>query len=232
MYEQGLRRECFGLPPGQAASLGIHESQSRLWENFVGRSHAFWRHLFPQAQRAFPEALQDVALDDFHFAVNAVEPSLIRVEADEATYNLHIIIRFELEQALMNGDLAVGDLPAAWNEKYAEFLGIRPPNDADGVLQDIHWSAALIGYFPTYTLGNLSAAQFFAAAERDLGPLAAQFAAGEFAPLLDWLRRNIHHRGMCYSPGELVKTVTGAPLSHEPLMQYLQDKFAALYQLD
>ena len=173
IYDQGLRPEQFGLPPGTYVSLGIHESQSRMWENLVGRSRAFWQHFFPQLQAAFPAAVGDVTLDDFFWAINHVAPSLIRVEADEATYNLHIIVRFELEQALLSQDLAVGDLPAAWSEKYREYLGIEPPTDADGCLQDVHWSAALIGYFPTYSLGNLYASQFFEQADRDLGGLAA-----------------------------------------------------------
>ena len=164
IYEQGLPDKEFGMPLGTATSLGIHESQSRLWENFVGRSYAFWEYFFPKLQLEFPSTTRDISLDEFFFAINDVRPSLIRVEADEATYNLHILIRFELEQALLSGDLPVTDLPAAWNEKYAEFLGIRPPDDAQGCLQDIHWSGGAIGYFPTYSLGNLYAAQLFEAA--------------------------------------------------------------------
>lgn len=158
IYDQGLRVEQYGLPPGTYVSLGIHESQSRLWENLVGRSRPFWECFYPRAQAAFPDALSDVSLDDFHFAINDVRPSLIRVEADEATYNLHIIVRFELEQSLLKGDLQVAELPIAWREKYRKLLGIEPPDAASGVLQDIHWSAGLIGYFPTYSLGNLYAA--------------------------------------------------------------------------
>lgn len=231
IYDQGLRNEQFGLPPGSYVSLGIHESQSRMWENMVGRSKAFWKHFFPAAQQAFPNALTDVALDAFCFAVNDVRPSLIRVEADEATYNLHIIIRFELEQALINGELAINDLPAAWNEKYRNYLGIEPPGNADGVLQDVHWSAALIGYFPTYALGNLYAAQFFAQAGKDLGSLDEQFEQGEFTPLLGWLREKIHRQGQCYSASELVEGVTGASLSHEQLIAYLRDKYTGYYEL-
>lgn len=231
LYELGLNPAEYGFPLGAAISLGIHESQSRLWENFVGRSHAFWRHFFPLAQQQFPEALTGVKLDDFHFAINDVRPSLIRVEADEATYNLHILIRFELEQALVSDQLRVPDLPGAWNEKYERALGIRPPRDADGVLQDIHWSAGLIGYFPTYSLGNLYAAQFFAQADRDLGGLDAQIARGEFTPLREWLIDRIHRHGQRYTASELVQRVTGQPLSHAPLMQQLRDKFGALYGL-
>ncbi|MBX3415061.1 MAG: carboxypeptidase M32 [Pirellulales bacterium] len=231
IYEQGLPSENYGLPLGEAISLGIHESQSRLWENQVGRSRAFWNYFYPQAQQAFPEALGQVALDDFYFAINDVRPSLIRVEADEATYNLHILIRFELEQALIAGELVVADLPGAWNEKYQQYLGITPPNDADGVLQDIHWSAGLIGYFPTYSLGNLYAAQFAEQADTDLGGLAALFERGDFLPLRDWLREKIHRHGRRYSATQLVERVTGKPLSHRPLIAHLRGKFGPLYGL-
>ena len=231
IYDQGLRTEQYGLPPGSYVSLGIHESQSRMWENFVGRSRAFWQHFFPTAQAAFPDALSGVSLDEFFFAVNGVSPSLIRVEADEATYNLHIIIRFELEQALVSGDLRVADLPQAWNEKYQTYLGIAPPSNADGVLQDIHWGAALFGYFPTYSLGNLYAAQFFDKADQELGGLQSQFAQGEFAPLKQWLNENIHQPGQCYTATELLEKTVGAPLHHDALMQHLQAKLAPLYGL-
>lgn len=230
LYDQGLRPELFGLPPGMYVSLGIHESQSRMWENQVGRSRAFWQHFFPKLREKFP-AVSDVSLDDFFFAINGVQPSLVRVEADEATYNLHIIVRFELEQALITGDLPVGDLPGAWREKYREYLGIEPTDDADGCLQDIHWSAALIGYFPTYSLGNLYAAQLFEQADKDLGGLATQFACGDFLPLKEWLQRNIHHRGQCYTAAELVQVVTGKTLSHAPLMRHLRNKLQPLYGL-
>ncbi len=158
-----------------------------------------------------------------------MRPSLIRVEADEATYNLHILVRFELEQALVNDDLKTADLPGAWNEKYRHYLGITPPNDAEGALQDIHWSAGLVGYFATYSLGNLYAAQFFEKADRDLGGLAKQFAAGQFQPLRDWLREQIHQPGQCFTADELIVKVTGQPLSHAPLMQYLRGKYGPLY---
>lgn len=231
IYDQGLPGEWYGLPPGEAVSLGIHESQSRLWENLVGRSRAFWQGLYPAAQQAFPEALAGTSLDDFYFAINDVRPSLIRVEADEATYNLHILIRFELEQALLGDDLPVKDLPAAWNDKYQQYLGIRPQSDANGVLQDVHWSAGLVGYFPTYSLGNLYASQFFAQAEKDLGALGPQFARGEFAPLRQWLAKHIHSQGQCYSAADLVQKITGKPLSHDPLMAHLRGKLAPLYGL-
>jgi carboxypeptidase Taq len=229
IYDQGLRADQFGLPPGTYVSLGIHESQSRMWENLVGRSRALWQHFFPQLQVAFPSAVGDVRLDDFFWAINYVAPSLIRVEADEATYNLHIIIRFELEQAILKQDLAIGDLPAAWREKYQQYLGVEPTTDADGCLQDIHWSAALIGYFPTYSLGNLCASQFFEQADRDLGGLNAMFARGEFAPLKTWLNNKIHRHGECYTAAELVQLVTGQPLSPAPLMRHLRGKLGHVY---
>ncbi|MEC9002781.1 MAG: carboxypeptidase M32, partial [Planctomycetota bacterium] len=229
IYDQGLRTDFYGLPPGEFISLGIHESQSRMWENQVGRGRAFWQYMFPTLQETFASALTDVTLDQFYFALNEVRPSLIRVEADEVTYNLHIIIRFELEQALIQGDLQVPDLPAAWREKYREFLGIEPPSDADGVLQDIHWGAGLIGYFPTYSLGNLYSAQFFAQAAEDLGDLEDMFSRGEFMPLKNWLQEKIHQPGKCYRAAELVERITGQPLSHEPLLAYLRAKLEPLY---
>lgn len=231
IYDQGQPVEHFGLPIGEFVSLGIHESQSRLWENLVGRSRAFWTHFYPLAQQHFPEALGDVPMDAFHFAVNDVRPSLIRIEADEVTYNLHILIRFELERALLEGQLEAADLPEAWNAKYQQYLGITPPTNRDGVLQDVHWSAGLIGYFPTYSLGNLYAAQFFARAENDLGNLAESFARGDFHPLLGWLREKIHRHGQRYSAAELVKQATGQPLSARPLVDHLTAKMGVLYGL-
>lgn len=229
IYEQGLATDWFGLPPGSYASLGIHESQSRLWENQVGRSRAFWQWLYPQTQATFAPELDTVSLDAFHFAINTVRPSLIRVEADEATYNLHIIIRFDLEQQLIEGTLSVDELPEVWNQRYASDLGVRPDSDANGVLQDVHWSAGLIGYFPTYALGNLVAAQLFAAAQQQLGDLDAMLARGDFAPLLTWLREKVHQQGRCLGSDELVEAATGAPLSADHLVQYLQSKLRPLY---
>jgi carboxypeptidase Taq len=195
----------------------------------VGRSLPFWQWLFPQVREAFARELDGVSLDDFHFAINRVQPSLIRVEADEATYNLHIIIRFDLEQQLIDGSLLVDDLPEAWNERYANDLGVRPQSDAEGVLQDVHWSAGLIGYFPTYSLGNLMSAQLYAAAQQQLGDLETMFASGQFAPLLDWLREKIHRHGRCFASHELIEAATGAPLSADHLVQYLQSKLKPLY---
>jgi len=231
LYDQGLPREHYGLPIGEDISLGIHESQSRMWENQVGRSHAFWEHFFPQAQAAFPAALKGVELEAFYGAINTVRPSLIRVEADEVTYNLHILIRFELEQALIEDRLQVANLPGAWNEKYERALGITPPDDASGVLQDVHWSAGLFGYFPTYALGNLYAAQFFRQATKDLSDLETCFQQGDFSALLAWLRENIHRHGRRYSPAELVERITGSPLQHEPLIDQLSTKYGAIYGL-
>jgi carboxypeptidase Taq len=229
LYEQGLDPSHHGTPMGEAVSLGVHESQSRLWENAVGRGRAFWIYWFPMARRIFHEALHDVTLDAFHAAVNQVAPSLIRVQADEATYNLHIIIRFELEQDLLNGALAVADLPAAWNQKYRETLGVTPTTDAEGCLQDIHWSAGLFGYFPTYTLGNLYAAQLFARAQSELGGLDEAFVRGDFTPLLDWLRAKVHRQGQRDRPATLIEQVTGSKPDHRPLIDGLQQKYSELY---
>jgi carboxypeptidase Taq len=230
IYEQGLPAEHFGTPRGSAASLGIHESQSRLWENQVGRGRPFWEHFFPRARNAF-SALNDIALDDFLFAINDVRPSFIRVEADEATYNMHIILRFELEQALVSGDLQPADAPGAWNEKFTQFFGLTPPSDAQGCLQDIHWSMGGLGYFPTYTLGNLYAAQFMEQARRDLPDLDDQFRAGRFQGLKSWLNEQIHRHGQRYRAGVLCQRVTGRPLSHQPLMSYLRGKYGELYEV-
>ncbi|MEW4527822.1 carboxypeptidase M32 [Maioricimonas sp. JC845] len=231
IYEQGLRKDAYGTAVGHSASLGIHESQSRMWENFVGRSRPFWNHFYTQAQDAFPEALGEVPLDDFFGAVNDVRPSWIRVEADEVTYNLHIMLRFELEQPLISGDLKPADVPGAWNDTFHRYFDMTPPDDALGCLQDIHWSAGLIGYFPTYALGNLYAAQFFDQARADLGDLDAMFEKGEFQPLKEWLNKNVHARGLQYRANRLVEVVTGKPLSAEPLMRHLHGKFDPLYRL-
>jgi carboxypeptidase Taq len=231
IYEQGLDAEYFGTPMGDTTSLGIHESQSRMWENFVGRSRSFWNYFFQPAQQAFPEALTGVAMEDFYAAINDVRPSFIRVEADEVTYNLHIMLRFELEQPLITGDLKPADLPGVWNETFERYFGMRPTDDAHGCLQDIHWSGGLIGYFPTYSLGNMYAAQFFDSAREQLGDLDEQFRRGEFQPLKAWLTENIHCRGKQYPAPKLVEVVTGKPLSHEPLMNHLHGKYDELYGL-
>jgi len=231
LYDQGLRSEWYGLPPGEAASLGIHESQSRLWENLVGRSRSFWEWAFPLARQSFPTALADADADRLHEALLVVRPSFIRVEADEVTYNLHVMLRFDLERAVLQGDLPVADLPAAWDERFEQDFGLRPPNAADGVLQDIHWSAGLVGYFPTYTLGNLYAAQLMAAAERRLGDLDRQFAAGDFAALLGWLRAEIHAAGRMLPSDPLVERATGVPVSADWLADSLRRRYGPAHGL-
>ncbi len=230
LYEQGLDSEWYALAPGSYASLGVHESQSRLWENFVGRSREFWQWCFPHLRRQLGGAWQELTAEQLYADANRIASSLIRVEADEVTYNLHILIRFEIEQELLVGDLQVADAPQAWNERYAQYLGLRPPTDRDGILQDVHWSAGLIGYFPTYTLGNLIAAQLMQAAAGQLGNLADLIARGEFAPLLDWLRANIHAHGFCYDPGTLIANACGQPRA-QALVDYLKNKLFPLYGL-
>ncbi len=228
LYDQGLPEKHFGTPRGEAVSLGIHESQSRMWENLVGRSRAFWKFFLPKARASFGH-LADVNEDQWYRAINDVRPSLIRTESDEATYNLHILLRFELEKAMLSGDLSIAELPGAWNEKMKKYLGVTVPDDARGVLQDIHWSGGAMGYFPTYTLGNLYAAQFFEQAGKDLGDMEGQFAKGEFAPLLGWLREKIHSQGKRYTAAKLVEKVTGRALSAEPLLAHLRRKAGEVY---
>ena len=230
IYQQGLLAEHWGTPMGQAISLGIHESQSRLWENLVGRSLSFWKHFYPMAQKHF-SALQDVTVEVFHLAINAVRPSLIRTEADEVTYNLHILLRFELELALLREDLEVESLPEAWNEKMKTYLGLTPPDFSSGVMQDIHWAIGAMGYFPTYTLGNLYAAQLFKTAAKELGNLDERMSTGEFGPLLEWLRRKIHVQGSRYLPRDLIREATGEDLDPNHLIDYLETKYVALYGL-
>ncbi len=225
MYEQGFAPEWYGTPVAAAASLGVHESQSRLWENQIGLSRDFWNWCLPHAAAAFP-SLNQFSLDQIVADLNRVEPSLVRIEADEVTYNLHILIRFELELALIDGDLSVRDLPAMWSDKYESYLGIRPPDDALGVLQDVHWSAGLIGYFPTYTLGNIYAAMLQEAAAASLGNLSDMMARGEFLPLLEWLRENIHRLGRRYEPMELIERATHSRITSEPLIAHLKAKIA------
>lgn len=229
LYEAGLRADYFGTPLGDSVSSGIHESQSRLWENQVGRSRAFWRYFFPQAQRIFRDSLKGVDEEALFRAFNFVAPSYIRVEADEATYNLHIMLRFEMERALVRGEMKVADIPGEWNARFKEYLGIEVDKDSNGCLQDVHWSAGLFGYFPSYALGNLYAAQFYAAARRALPDMDERFARGDFAGLLNWLRTHIHREGQRYTAGQLCEKVTGQPLSHRPLIDYLYDKYRVIY---
>lgn len=229
IYEQGLLEEHIGTPMGQSVSLGIHESQSRMWENQVGRSHAFWRWAHPKLKQFFGSTLRSFSFEDVYASANIVRPDFIRTEADEATYNMHIMVRFEIERALMNGSLSVGDIPGVWNAKYKEYLNLNVPDDRRGCLQDIHWSGASMGYFPTYTLGNLYAAQFFEKANADLAYLARGIEKGQFAPLKGWLNQHIHAHGRRHLPAVLCEKVTGKPLSAEPLMRHLEAKLRPIY---
>lgn len=231
LYEQGIDKSHVYTPMGQAVSLGVHESQSRMWENQVGRGRAFWKHFFPRFQQVFP-TMADVSLDDWCFVINAVEPSLIRVEADEVTYGLHIMLRFDLERRMIRDEIAVSDVPEAWNAGMRELLGITPPDDARGCLQDIHWGMGIFGYFPTYALGNLYAAQFFEAARAGLPELDDQIGRGELSPLREWLCDNVHRHGRRYPASELVEVVTGRALSHQPFIDYLHAKYKPLYGID
>ena len=231
LYEQGLRSDCYGLPSGTFCSLGIHESQSRLWENLVGRRSSFWRYCFPKAVEFFPEILSGSDHDEFVRSVNRVQPSLIRVEADEVTYNLHILVRFRLEKSIMEGSLEVADLPDAWNDQYESLLGIRPLHDGDGVLQDIHWPAGLVGYFPTYSLGNIYAAQLVEAAQPETGNLDELNSSGDFRPLREWMNRHVHHHGQVLRPSELLKSATGQSVSSGALLGHLTNKCNEVYCL-
>ena len=230
LYEQGLPVAQFGTPLGEAVSLGIHESQSRMWENLVGKGRPFWTYFYPLLQKEFPAQLRNAPLDTFYRAMNTVEPSFIRVEADEVTYNLHIILRFEIERALVEGEIGVEDLPRIWNSKMKELLTLDVPDDSLGVLQDVHWSGGMIGYFPTYSLGNLYSAQFFAAAKRDLPALDDEMARGDFSKLLQWLREKIHAHGKMYSAQELVKRATGEKLNSKYFADYLSRKYGEIYE--
>ncbi len=230
MYHQGLPLEHWGVPFCRPVSLGINESQSRMWENMVARAPAFWEHFYPLARKLFP-CLDPVAMDEFVSGMNRVEPSLIRVGADEVTYNLHVLVRFEIEVAIMRRELQVDDLPDAWNEMMEKYLGIVPSNFADGVMQDTHWAGGAIGYFPTYTLGNLYAAQFQAQAEKELGDLGTYFARGEFAPLREWLCEKIHSQGSRYVAKDLVRVVTGEDLNPRYAIDHLERKYASAYGL-
>lgn len=229
MYEQGLLEEHFTTPMGTAVSLGIHESQSRTWENMVGRSRPFCDFVTPELLRQFPHLGSKFNAETLYRIANRVKPSFIRVEADEVTYNLHILLRFEMERELINGELELGDLPRLWDDKMKDYLGVTPPDVAVGVLQDIHWSMGYIGYFPTYTLGNLYGAQFMTTARKTLPDLDQQVSKGEFAPLLEWQRENIHRHGMCYGATELVEKVSGQPASSEAFLKYLKGKYEPLY---
>jgi len=230
LYEHQVDHALERTSLARGVSLGMHESQSRMWENLVGRSLPFWRHFFPRLQELFPEQLGSFDAERWYRQVNAVEPSLIRVEADEATYNLHIILRFELEQAMLAGEFPLEQLPDEWNSRMWDYLGIEVPDDTEGVLQDVHWSGGSIGYFPTYALGNLISAQIWEKITADLPDLHDGFEEGEFGPLRDWLRDHLHKLGRKYTPGETLERVVGTPqIDPEPYVRYLREKLAAIY---
>ena len=231
LYAQGHLEKNYGVPMGQPVSMAIHESQSRMWENIIGRSIPFWEYFYPKIKANFPNQLGATSMEEFHAAVNDVHPSLIRVQADEATYNLHILLRFEMESAIINDDFNVMEAPEVWNEKTEKYLKIEVPDHAHGVLQDIHWSLGYFGYFPTYSLGNLYSSQFFQQANRDIPDLWTTIREGRFDVLLGWLRSNIHEKGQLQRAGDLVKTVTGKALDEDIFISYLKDKYSSLYNL-
>ena len=231
LYDQGLDPRYFGTPLGDSVSLGIHESQSRMWENCVGRSRPFWRFFYPMLQQTFHHQLRSLDGEQFYAAINRVKPSLIRVEADELTYNLHIMLRFEIEQDLIEGKTHPEDLPGIWNRKMEEYLGIVPSNDAEGVLQDVHWSFGAFGYFPTYTLGNLYSVQFYEQAKLEIPHLEDEIAAGQLMVLQRWLGQKIHRWGRMFTPDHLSRRVTGKSLDPEPFLSYVEKKYGELYRL-
>lgn len=230
LYEQGLPVEHWGTPRGRPISMAIHESQSRMWENMAAKSPGFWKHFYPLARRHFPW-LNKIDIDKFLFALNEVRPSLIRTEADEVTYSLHIIMRFKLERMLIGGELGPEDLPEAWNTWMERYFRLLPPDYSNGVMQDVHWPAGAIGYFPSYALGNMYAAQFYAKAEEKLGNLQEMFEAGEFGPFLEWFRQNVHSQGSRHLPHNLVKAATGEDLNADYLIAHLKRKYGRLYEL-
>jgi carboxypeptidase Taq len=232
LYEHQVDAALERTPLARGASLGMHESQSRMWENLVGRSLPFWRFFFPRLQQLFPDALAGYDVDRWYREVNNVEPSLIRVEADEATYNLHIILRFELEQELLDGSLPLEQLPEEWNRRMYAYLGIEVPDDRRGVLQDTHWAGGAIGYFPTYALGNLISAQIWEKVIADLPGLYEDFERGEFGPLREWLREHLHRHGRKFTPSETLELVVGSPtIDPEPYVRYLREKISGIYGL-
>lgn len=229
LYEQGLPESEYGLPLGAAASLSIHESQSRLWENCVGRSLPFWNYFYPKLQLVFPAQLGNVSLEQWYAGMNKVQPSLIRTEADEVTYHFHVLIRYEIEKALLEGSLDLRDLPAAWNSRYQQYLGITPPDDKQGVLQDVHWCHGSFGYFPTYSLGSFYAAQLFDQAQKEMPDLTAQIGKGSFGALLGWLRKKVHVHGRKYRSEELCRQITGRGLDFGVFLRYAADKYRGIY---
>lgn len=231
LYEQGLDKGWYGTPLCEAASFGVHESQARFWENMIGKHHAFWKHYYPFFCNHFPE-FRDIPLDRFYQAMHVVSPSLIRVEADEVTYNSHIMIRYELEKALIDGDLKTADLPHVWNRYYNEYLGVTPASDSEGVLQDVHWSVGAFGYFPSYTIGNLYAAQLNQTLVKDIPQYETYLEDGDLKPFKEWLRENVYQYGRQYSSQELLERVTGEPLSVTPFMTYIKQKYNQIYGLE
>ena len=231
LYEMGIAQNLNRSPLADGASMAVHESQSRMWENLIGRSKQFWKHFYPRLQELFSSQLGNVSLEKFYRGINAVEPSFIRVEADEATYNLHIMLRLELEIALMEGSMAVKDAPDAWNQKCKEYLGIIPSDDAEGILQDVHWSFGGFGYFPTYALGNLVSAQLWEKMSEEIKDIEEKIETAKFDAILAWLRENVHVHGAKYEPQELVQRVTGSKITPEPYIKYLNSKFGEIYGL-
>ncbi|MFX0136864.1 MAG: carboxypeptidase M32 [Candidatus Hodarchaeota archaeon] len=231
IYEMGIKEELHDTILCTGTSMGIHESQSRMWENFVGRSKEFWIYWYPTFQKYFPEILKEYPMEEFYRAINIVQPSFIRVNADEVTYGLHIILRFEIERDLIDGKIQVNELPEVWNAKFEDFLGIVPPNDAQGVLQDVHWSMGSIGYFPTYFLGNLYAAQIYNKLLQKLPSLPEDYKNGEFLNLLTFLKENIHQYGSIYRANDLIKRVTGEDLNSDYFLKYIEKKFYPIYKL-
>jgi len=231
LYELGVDPALERTPLADGASLGVHESQSRLWENLVGRSRGFWKHFYPKLQQVFPTQLGSVGPDTFYGAINKVQPSLIRVEADEVTYSLHVMLRFELEQEILEGKVKLAELPDIWNARMQAYLGVTPPTDTLGVLQDVHWSSGLIGYFATYALGNLMSMQLWDKAVADAPDIPAHIERGEFDALREWLRQNVHRHGRKYMPDELVRRITGESIQSRSYMRYLRRKYGEIYKL-
>ena len=224
LYEHQIDAALDRTPLGTGVSLGLHESQSRMWENLVGRGMPFWRFFYPRLREAFPAQLRNVELDRFYRAVNRIVPSLIRIHADEVTYNMHVILRFELEQEIVNGRVDLRDLPEEWNRRMDEYLGIEVPSDAEGVLQDVHWSGGAIGYFSTYSLGNVMSLQIWDRVLADIPDLDDQFERGEFGQLREWLHERLHRHGRKFSPRETLERVAGGPLDAAPYLRYLREK--------
>ncbi len=229
IYQQGLNPDNYGTPMGESISLGIHESQSRFWENVVGRSKPFWKHYFPHLRKAFPRQFKGVRLPDFYAAINLVRPSLIRVEADEVTYNLHIMLRFDTERKMINGELPAKEVPGVWDGMMEKYLGIRPPTDADGCMQDIHWAFGLQGYFPTYALGNIYAAQLTRRMQKSVRGFWDLVEKGDFKPIKRWLNRNVHQKGKLLRAEDLMRELTGEGLNADHFIAYIKGKFGPIY---